>query len=251
MPVSDKYYEFSSRDGMKISGLASFANNSKIVLIFPGLTGQPQHYMFLKFRDELIKNGYDVFITHPYSSEEKNNHQPRALANITTQRHIDDIEDVINHFSKKYEQVYATGHSLSGRMLLFANTDKLSKQALVDPSSGFDNDKARERMTDYYKTNLDGKHYIDWEDGLTYAVGPLVDEFMSVTSQSIISAVDKLKVETLFIKAGDTVIALPYKFHMTPKTRFVEVPNAAHTFWQHGTAEQAIKEIINFFRQGI
>ena len=253
MTIVSKEHSFKARDNMFIDGLLTTNTdnkNQKLLILLPGITGQPQHYMFLALRDEFIKNGYDIFIANLYGSETVGEKQPRSLLEITMQRHIEDFDDMVGHFSQSYRRVYAAGHSLSGRTVLLANNTKLAKQILIDPAGNYDHPAAQEKLGDYYKVLAGTEHkYLDWEDGIFYPAGSIVNELIEMPFQNIKEAINNLHIETLVVIAKESQTSVAYKDHVTNKLSIVEIPDASHVFWESGVIQNAATEMLKFLNK--
>lgn len=250
MTIINDFYEFKARDGMSIFGdLAINSDNKKekIIIMLPGLTGTPQQFMFMALRDRLINEGYDIFIANVYSSEEKAGQAPRSLFEINMQRHVEDFNDMSEHFKKEYKEVYAIGHSLAGRVLLLANNQTLEKQVLLDPSGNYDSQKSQERLAKYYKT-LKGAdlRYIDWQDGLYYLSGKLPEEMAKTPFSVFAKAVSELKVKSLFVSAGKTMISYGYQYIESDMKQHITIEKAGHCFCEIGVVDELAKEISEF-----
>ncbi|MFV0625986.1 MAG: hypothetical protein ACK5N8_01375 [Alphaproteobacteria bacterium] len=250
MTTKNEIYSFQARDGMQIFG--DYAENSenqkkKLMIILPGLTGYPQQFVFMSLRDNLVKKGYDVFIANLYSSEEKNGKALRSLLEINMKRHIEDFEDVVEHFKAKYEAIYALGHSLSGRTLLLAQSQTLRKQILLDPAGNYDNPKAQERLDGFYKS-LKGTDYkyVDWGDGDFHLCGKTPVELIETPFSIFEKAVKNLKVPTLFLIAGGENIAAGYKEIIQSNAAYEVVKEATHCFTEIGVADKAFSKIFDF-----
>lgn len=253
MTITNEFYEFKARDGMSIFGdIAVNSDNSKekIIIMLPGLTGIPQQFMFMALRDRLINEGCDIFIANVYSSEERGGHASRSLLEINMQRHIEDFNDMAEHFKKEYKEVYAIGHSLAGRVLLLANNALLKKQILLDPSGNYDSQKSQERLAKYYKTLKEKDlKYIDWQDGLFYLSGKLPEEMAKTPFSVFVKAVSELKTKSLFVSAGKTMISYGYQDIKSDMKWHITIENAGHCFYEYGVIDELTKEILEFLKK--
>ena len=220
----------------------------KLLIILPGLSATPQQYMMMAIGNELVANGYDIFIADMYGSDKKDGRYPRSLPEITMQRHIEDLGDIVNHFSPAYSAVYAAAHSIAGRILLLADTRGLAKQVLLDPAGNYDSPEAKAIEKQYYKFSSSmNTQYIDWGDGIFMPAGPIVQELADTPFKVFEAAINNIKVNTLIIAAGHSLIGKAYKDLTNKTVSYIEVPGASHTFWEYGAAQSAAREILKFF----
>ncbi|MFV0625987.1 MAG: alpha/beta hydrolase [Alphaproteobacteria bacterium] len=251
MTVVSKIYEFSARDGMKITGDYTFhegQKKEKIMLIFPGMTAVTYLYVYVALRDELVEKGWDVFIVNAYSSEKVGESFPRSLSEITMKRHVEDFEDIVAHFKEKYSNVYASGHSIGGRILIFANNKSLSGQVLLDPSGDTSNEAYAELRQQCYKYSgsLNCK-YMDWGDGVFYPIGGIFEELDCCPFSIVSKLVERLSVPTLFVAAGAVDYAKVYQKHINNICKYVEIEGAGHDFIEFGAVKKIAGKTLKFF----
>lgn len=252
MKITNDTYRFKAKDGMVIDGYFtenSENNRNKLIIILPGLTGMAQQYIFIALRDILILKGYDVFIANLYSSEEINGKSPRCLLEINTERHICDFDEMIDHFSEKYKKVFAIGHSLSGRTLLFSNNSKLSAQILLDPAGMKEENKMKAELESFQKNLKDSNYkYIDWGDGMFHIVGGTATEMVYTPVKVLENATKNIKVPTLFIKAGNETIANGYEEIIPNIAKHITIKNACHVFVEYGKAKEVADNITDYLK---
>ena len=247
MTIKDEMnYTFKGHDGIPLKGLYTHdAKNTKLVIILHGLLSTRGEYLYIALRDELIKKGYDVFIPEMYSHDKsKENKTKRSILNITTKRHIEDLEDMIAHFKKKrkYKKLFAMGHSFSGRILLTANNKNLAGQVLIDPSGKFD-------ANEPWALPLKGaKQYIGVDEfGNHTLIGKKVlNEFLKIPFSKFVKYTENLNVPTLFAVVPKQH-ATHYKPHIPKHSTYVEIIGATHNFPETGTVQKLATETVKFF----
>ncbi|MDD4556062.1 MAG: hypothetical protein PHE89_01855 [Alphaproteobacteria bacterium] len=249
--IKTEAYSLSARDGMTICGdYTSYdkLTKEKLMIIFPGMTAMTFAYTYVAFRDALVEQGWDVFIANAYSSEKIGENYPRSLAEITMKRHVEDFEDIVAHFKEKYKHIYASGHSIGGRVLIFANNKNLTGQVLLDPSGDTSNEAyALIRNKCYKFSKKMNCQYMDWGDGLFYPIGGVFEELDCCPFSILEKKVKKLQVPTLFIVAGAFDYAKVYKNMLNELCEYVEIEDAGHEFIEYGAMKKIAEETLKFF----
>lgn len=252
MKIENKACKIKARDGMSLDGDYYFnkkGKKEKIFIIFPGLTSMTQQYTYLRLRDIMVESGYNVFIINSYSSEEVLGAFPRSLCEITMKRHVEDFEDIVDHFKNIYDKVYACGHSIGGRILISSNNRHLLGQVLLDPSGDFSNDDYLELLGSNFKISEKwGCKYIDWDDGIFYPVGEVGCELRDSCFEEVKKCVKNLTVPTLFVAAGAFDYSKIYKKYINNICKHIEIKDSCHEFSNYGDMEIVANEILDFFK---
>lgn len=242
-------YCIKSRDGVGIFGYYNKNNikRNKIVIIFPGLTAPTYHYAYLRTRDILFEKGYDVFIISSYGNQKKNDCCPRSILEISMQRHVEDFNDVISFFSKFYDEVYAVGHSIGGRVLIISDNEKLKAQALLDPSGDFCSHAYQKICNCKKQVKEKDIKYIDWGNGVPFLVGNVMDELINHPFSDIVFRVENMKTPSLFVAAGAEGYAQVYEQYINSLCKYIEIPNTYHDFEEYGSIEAFVNYMLEFF----
>ena len=221
----EKDFLIPAQDGAVIYGRINYATDhqsSKLLILSHGLTGHINEYIHLTARDYFNKAGYDVVRISYYSSGDK----ARNLKDCTLKIHANDLNSIIEYFSKNYTKTFIAGHSYGGLTILFANPN-VTALSFWDSSfvpSFWKSESAYIPELDCYR--------IGW--GCYNLVGKaMVEEAEAIREDNALAMARSLKVPAQVILAGNNSENEKRTLlfdALEVQKEFYDVPNADHCF---------------------
>lgn len=152
-----------------IHGIYSSVKNQKWLIIFVhGLTSSKDEPIISQWELYFNSKGYSTFSFNLYGEW----WNERKLSNVSLSDHIQDINDVIDYFLKKWEtNIIVIGHSFGWLSLLYSDLKHVAKLVLWDSSIGWE-----ELLWDVCED--DQWKYIDrWDHYKRYISDTLYEDF--------------------------------------------------------------------------
>ena len=229
-----------TNDGHTIYGTLDSQEESKTLLIFVhGLTGHQNEHHYFNAVPFFTKEGFHTFRFNFYAEED--NARQSSDCSITT--HVQDLEQVINHFTKKYDEIILIGHSLGPLVILSSDLSKVAKLVLWDPTSGFDK---IEDKNGYYDSNL--KKYV-LRRGMEVILGEqMIEEWKKLNPKDLVG---KITVPCKFIFSENCdkhEIWQPFLDQVKVEKDVVIIKNATHGFIEEGTELELFKETLKWLK---
>ena len=236
-----KAIKIKTKDNKIIFGtLDKKTESKKTLLIFVhGFTGNQNEHHYFNAVPFFTRKGFTTFRFNFYDKDQRSRQMPES--SIST--HVNDLETVYNHFTKKYKEIILVGHSLGASIILLSQMPGVSKIILWDPTSGFKNIQEKDA---YFNQKLD-KYIFNW--GKAIIVGKsLVDEWQKL---DIGTLVKNINVPCKFIFAEKAYKYKSWKpFLKKIKTPYdsVVIKKASHTFVEEGVEEKLFSETLKWIQ---
>lgn len=234
-------------DEFSINGsLLTKDGNTSIIISCHGLGGTKDNHMNLEIRNYIVKNelNYDNFRFNFYKEAENY----RSFLNTTIESQVNDLEKLIDFFSYKYDNIYLIGASYGGLTCAVLNSNKVNKQALIDPSFVIDVAWAQAKL----KKVIDSDENI-FNISFDKHVPMLFNENMRseglawspLKSQEYISSIN---IPTLIVQANSPYYQLSKSLDYNNefiKTKYIET--ADHSFTNLNSMSIMLKDVFNHF----
>jgi len=218
-----------TEDNKKIDVITN-GDSKKIIIFVHGLTGGKQEHALYNAARFFPSHGFMTarFNLYGYSDKE------RKLEECTITIHAKDLNIVINHFKEK--DIYLVGHSLGGPTILLADTKKVKKIVLWDPS--LTTKQLKERYTyckelDLYYAKRRYIHMVNKE---------MMQEF---EKDNWVQIINQTQIETKIIFAENYEYAALKEQINKPYTI---IKGATHGFDEEGAEEKLFEETLKFIQ---
>lgn len=234
-------------DGFKINGsLLSKDGNNSIIISCHGLGGTQDNYMNLKIRDYIIENNlnFDNFRFNFY----KQSDNYRSFLNTTIASQVRDLEQLIDFFSVKYENIYLVGASYGGLTCAVLNSQKVTKQALIDPSFVIDVAWAQAntvRLIDFEKNVFTAS----FDKHLPMLINDkMKNEGLTWTPLKSQEYIKRISLPTLIMQANSPYYQLSKSLDYNNQfIKTVYVDEADHSFTSLNAMNTMLKEVFEHF----
>lgn len=239
--MNETTFNITAPDGKNIFCSLAKAGSPKLVVMSHGLTGGPFERMHFAARDYFTAHGYDVLRFAYYTNEAG----CRALHDSTLETHAMDLNAVLDHLRRDYDEIYVCGHSYGGLTLLFAQPDATALSFW---------DSAYKPGWPASCEIMDGKPYVTFSGKRTLIGKAMFDE-----AQRLLQAPDELRsmAEALqppsqIVVAGlnDKAETLDAMYnHMRCRKERHTIDGADHNFYAGNTLQQLLDITHAWFRQ--
>ena len=132
----------------------------KLIIFVHGMSGSSDEHHYYNAVNFFNAEGFATYRINLYARANKG----RQLSESSIATHVQDVNQVVEYFSKSYSQIYLVGHSLGCIAVIDAEHSKLKQIILWEPTVGF-NDLAEKNATYDEATN---KYILHW--GLEFSV---------------------------------------------------------------------------------
>ena len=144
-----------TEDHFLIHGVLNQWHSSSRLLIFVhGLTGEKEFHLYYDGARFFPQNGIDVFRFDLFSNEQ----QGRVLSDASISSFAADLDTVVAHFAKDYDQIHVIGHSIGGCVAMNAKQMAITSLVLWDTGlyvpSAFEQKVKYNQQLDKYIANL-------------------------------------------------------------------------------------------------
>ena len=236
-----KDLKIKTKDNYYIYGTLNTPNKipTKLVIFVHGFTSHRNEHILFNGSKFLVNKGFDTFRFDLYGGEKG----ARNMVDCTISINGEDINTVVNYFSKKYKNIYVVGHSYGGTALLFVKQEKVSKFIFWDPSY-IEKDQDQSFV---YKKEIDS-YVVDW--GVSYIVGKkIVNELKNFPDCG--EMISKFTKPVFFVgaeKGAKNHCNKYFKKASNPKELKI-IKGADHNFNNFEHEEILFKETFNFINK--
>jgi esterase/lipase len=229
-----------SSDHKKIYGTLNQYNNKKdsIILFCHGLTTHKDNHLMIS-ASRTFSKFYDCYRFDFYNSSQR----ARKLIESDVETHISDLNSVITHFSKKYENIYLIGHSFGGTAIYGCNMKKVKAIALWDCLLV---EKAS-KLSEKYEWNKNLNCYILHQATDVLISKKLIEE-RQIQTPEILENITK---PTIIICAGKFILNNIWKTNfnkINSKSKYLEIKTANHIFNKEKEENELFKETLEWFK---
>ncbi|HAG52193.1 MAG TPA: hypothetical protein DCL21_00200 [Alphaproteobacteria bacterium] len=234
-------------DNFHINGvLLTKESNSSLIICCHGLGGNGNNHMNLKTRDYVVENNlnYDVFRFDFY--KEADNH--RSFLNTTVESQINDLGKVIDFFSIKYDNIYIMATSYGALTSAVLNSNKVTKQALIDPSFIIDVPWAQSNSS--VMVDADGNKFnVSFDRTVPFLFNEdMKQEGLAWSPIKSQEHIDNINVDTLIVQANSPYYQLSRSLNFANEnieTYYME--HADHNFTKLNSMNIMLKKVFMYF----
>jgi len=234
-------------DSFHINGvLLTKENNESLVICCHGLGGNGNNHMNLETRDFVVENNldYDVFRFDFYKEAENR----RSFLNTTVQSQVNDLEKIVNFFSIKYDKIYIMAASYGALTSAVLNSNKVTKQALIDPS--FVIDTSWEQSNSKSILDIEGNKFnVSFDMTIPFLFNEdMKQEGLKWSPNKSQDYIDQINVETLIVQANSPYYHLSKHLNFENEniqTHFME--HADHSFTRLNNMNDMLKKVFSYF----
>ncbi|MBL8638920.1 MAG: alpha/beta hydrolase [Alphaproteobacteria bacterium] len=247
--MKDILFEIPTADQqLSIRGIKNFAvsedkPSKRAVFHVHGIISRTNEYLDKSLLKSFLKQGYDVFRFQLHA----NFPNCRKLMDCGLSDHASDLNAVLEHFAKDYEEVYLTGHSLGGAVIMLAQPRNIKAISLWDPcfdlKSFFQSQIAQE---------IDPGHYlIIWN--IQFLIGKkMVDEACLYGPSDSLELSKKLAqtpIQVIHPRQGTFVTDTSWHSAGHDKNCRVMIEDAGHCFDENDKVDELLSHTLTFFEQ--
>lgn len=238
-----KIKDINLADNKHSTGILLTKKSKNLIITAHGLGGNNGNYMNLKARDYIVDNNldYDVFRFDFYNFS---NNQ-RNFLETTIASQIGDLNSIISHFEESYTNIYLLATSYGALTAAALNSDKLTKQILVDPSFIID---IQWQNANKIKA---GDYLINSDKHIPFAFNKhMQDEGLEWSAEKSQTIINNINLPTLLIQADSIHYKLAANLNYSNKHITVQhMPNADHSFTRLGVCDEMLAKAINFIEK--
>jgi len=218
--------------------------SEKLVVLAHGLCGHADEYIHQMSRHFFNEKGYDVVRFNFYSDEDG----ARALEECVLADHVSDLNTVLKHFEKEYNNIYLAGHSYGGLTLLFTNPQNVKAVSFWDSTFVPIDEFWENEVQPIPNINC---YAVKW-GGMTQLIGKKMHEEVTqdLTSQKAHEMVAAFNAPTQIVSAGADFLS---KFHgdiyalFTVKKEHVVIDGADHCFYARDSVFDLLENTHKWF----
>lgn len=241
--MPETQFNINTDDGHVIHGVLNQAKekkNKKAVIHAHGLTGWAyevaQTQMALSFPD----HGYDIIRPYLYTWLDGG----RRLIDCTIKTHAQDINTVVQHFSKNYDSFFITGHSYGGPTAMLSDQSQFKAMSLWDPTyipaKSFENSDDKGDVVLFYEGSgvCLGKDMYDESRKYDQNWAQELSKNVVVPIQVIHAS------EGMWVKEKES-----FHSNASVETDYHIIDKTVHCFVEEGTTEQLLEHSLNWFNK--
>lgn len=229
-------------DGFCLYGVLNYqVSRRKLVVFVHGLTGEKENHLYYNGARFFPANGFDTFRYDLFSNESNG----RKLVNCALSTFSQDLDLVLTHFSKEYDEIHVVGHSIGGCIAM--NADQTNVASLILWDVGLQNEA---------HSNSPAKNGpFEYNDTLNAYLAKLKISYLLSTelirerAQQGARVVKKIKRPTKLIFAGNTDMHKTWAAnfcHIKPPYQVSTIDGAGHGFNELGKNDVLFDETLNW-----
>lgn len=247
--MQDILFKIPTLDGqLNIHGIKNFAVSSdkpskRAVFHVHGIISRTREYLDKSLLKTFLNQGYDVFRFQLHA----NFPNCRRLMDCDLSDHADDLNAVLGHYASPYEEVYLTGHSLGGAVVMLAQPKNITAVSLWDPCfdlKGFFESQITQKITDHH-------YLINWN------IQFLINERMVTESQNYIPEtclklsqnISNIPIQVIHPRQGIFVTETSWHSAGHPQNCRVIIEDAGHCFDENDKVDELLSHTLKFFEQ--
>ncbi len=233
-------------DGHLIYGILNVPKrqSARLIVFVNGLTGHKNEHIFYNAARFFSRHGLNTFRFDLYTGEKGG----RLLSSCSVRTHAADLDTVLRHFRKKFNNISVVGHSLGGPTILCANTRLMDSIVLWDSSDMASLDDVTDGQERKLRYNKSLHAYIfDW--GTEFVMSKkMAREFGSLNPVNLVRNIHK-PLKVIYAEKGNVSAGKNYfKMANSPKD-LVMIKRAGHTFDEEGTEERLFQESLKWIKK--
>lgn len=224
-------------------------NNESIIICCHGLGGKKDNNMNIAIREYIVTNNlpFDTFRFNFYDENENT----RSFLDATVESQVNDLNKIIKYFEPLYKNIYIIGASYGGLTIACLNSDKVTKQALIDPSFIIQPLWSEGKFIDVIN-NDDDEYCVTFHRNIPTLVNKKMrEEGLNWNPEKSQQALDAITAETLIVKA-DTIHAKLLDSSLklnNDKISSLFIKGADHSFNKLNTMNIMLSEVFNFIQK--
>lgn len=236
-------------DGNSIFGRLCTEGHKRLIVHVPGLIHGMDHFLGINGRDFFVPRGFDHYRVSLYDFRP----QSRKLPESTLTTHVRDLQEVLNHFAPKYEEIFITAHSLGALAVAILNPKNVKAISLWDPS--FD-------VTHFWSTGPflkrdaeRGRYEVDY--GVVFLLSDeMVDEIKLYPDAKCLDLAKKVKTPVQMVVPSESIfLASPstapenYASAFSGAFDLQRIEAANHLFAYPGNGPKLYGATLNWFKK--
>ena len=129
MNLMENKFNLPTPDGFQIHGvLNGLTESDKLAIFVHGLTGEKENHLYYNSARYFPERGIHTVRFDLFSNEEKG----RTLTDCSMTTFVNDLNQVIDFYSRRYTEIHLIGHSIGGCIVINANQSSIKSLILWD-----------------------------------------------------------------------------------------------------------------------